>query len=504
MLLRRHPHRWLTLALLGTAVLASTATAQVAGPVNDAFPVATAVGFLNAQRAANGLPADLTIDAAMSEGCRKHETDYQGTRSQNPHDELPSRPGYSPEGQQAARSSELVLGRSMDVDAAWSRDGNPWSTGALFHLQGLFKPGATTAWWGFGPNGMCMGTGDGRAFTTPAFFSYPGNGTAWAPASDQIGELPFSPIEVLGLPALTGPGVIVWAAGIADPRIASASLTEADSSIPIPVRWADASTPIPPSLSGGEEGATLAGFGDAGYVIPPRPLTPGRAYVLNVDWTDATGHDYQQTIQFSTNGAPPQTTVDTSTGAFVLRSRSQAPAEVVVRDSISGPTIATATLRNGQSLPIPRGGGRFAVCHDQPASGHWGSTSACAYRAVVNPTFGIPRVIGRQLAIPVRSPLTTTGYVKFIVHRATERDGHMKNLWPSTIREGAFNQFTTFRVPLGPRSERFEITMTLYTLPGRLSSQHERIDPFRILARWVLRPGSNRAVLTDLKRMPYY
>lgn len=48
--------------------LAPARAAEAAGGISDA----EAVGHLNAQRRANGIPGDLAVDQALSDGCNKH------------------------------------------------------------------------------------------------------------------------------------------------------------------------------------------------------------------------------------------------------------------------------------------------------------------------------------------------------------------------------------------------------------------------------------------------
>jgi len=96
----------------------------------------------------------------------------QGTATQNPHDEVAGQPGYTPEGKAAAQSSDLSFADGAGNE--WTDDTNPW-TGYALHLALLFEPAETTAWYGDGPHGACMGTGDWTRYDQPAFFSLPGD-----------------------------------------------------------------------------------------------------------------------------------------------------------------------------------------------------------------------------------------------------------------------------------------------------------------------------------------
>ncbi len=82
---------------VGAALLASApAHADVSGP--------DIVTWLNAQRAANGIPAGIVEDPALSDGCRKHN--HYGALNELTHFDDKNKPGYTPEGETARR--ELI------------------------------------------------------------------------------------------------------------------------------------------------------------------------------------------------------------------------------------------------------------------------------------------------------------------------------------------------------------------------------------------------------------
>ena len=79
------PRPPLAVALVAACLLAPDAA--------SATTAAEAIAHLNAQRAANGLPADVTENPEWSEGCRLHNvySDANGWGA-NPHDEDPRLP----------------------------------------------------------------------------------------------------------------------------------------------------------------------------------------------------------------------------------------------------------------------------------------------------------------------------------------------------------------------------------------------------------------------------
>jgi hypothetical protein len=243
---------------LVAACLASPATASATTP-------AQAIANLNAQRAANGLPADVVENPEWSEGCRLHNI-YRAANGwgANPHDEDPALPHYTELGRRAARSS--VLGSS-----GWPADGtNPWED-APIHLMQVLAPDLAVTGWADG----CMWTWPGytrRAPEQPTLLSYPGDGTTIY-AHQRATEWPFTPGEFVGLGgALTGPHLYVFAPGTRRARISAASLTGPGG--PVEVRTVDNHTPeLGPYLPSG------------GIVIPAAPLRPGARYSASVTVT---------------------------------------------------------------------------------------------------------------------------------------------------------------------------------------------------------------------------
>ena len=256
------------LALLGAlvcaAVAASPATADVAGP--------DIVAFLNAQRAAQGVPAGIAEDSALTAGCAQHNA-YGRLNGVLTHGEDPALAGFTPAGDQAGRTSVLYMGTGP-----WTSTVNPFEN-APIHLHQLLAPrldrmGASED-QGYG----CATTLASRDRLAPAAdvtYTYPGNGAQdWVP-SQLAAESPYTPGELAGIPAgtTTGPYLYVMFDGPdltpgESAAATSATLTGPDG--PVDVAVVDNETP------------GLAGFLPPGMqVIPRAPLRVGAVYTATV------------------------------------------------------------------------------------------------------------------------------------------------------------------------------------------------------------------------------
>lgn len=269
-------------ALLGVLTLVSATAGwaatlpPVSGGAEEGQVVSSqqAVNFLNAQRAANGLPSNIVENPAWSDACAKHSRYVKlngGIDYSNPHSEDPSLPGYTPEGAKAAGNS--VLGGSYG-----STGENPWESAPL-HLMGLLAPGLVET--GYAPGCMWV---TGLTTTPPAVtetYTYPGSGATIYP-SETAYEWPFQPGEFVGIPdkTATGPYLFVFAHG-SDARcvrVSTASLSGPTG--PVDVRHVDNFT----------DG--LANFMSVGAMLIPRnPLEGATDYHAVVEGTVASGYD---------------------------------------------------------------------------------------------------------------------------------------------------------------------------------------------------------------------
>lgn len=262
------------------------------------LPVLTspeAIPLLNKQRAANGIPGDLTENTSLSEGCVSWATIYRPAQGQYPHEELHGQPGYTPLGDEAAKSSDLSgePGTGFTVGEEWGPFFNPWS-GAAIHLAQLFDPATTTVWYGASKAAACMGTQGARAFSTPTFFSFPGNGATEVPTAENTGEWPYSPQQAAGLKAgyYGAPAIIIWAEDT-NSTVQSAILRAATGNM-VPTRLVTPATPEP------NGNGTVGRFTHASFLVPVSKFRARTQYTATVHWRGADGVDAVQTIGFTT------------------------------------------------------------------------------------------------------------------------------------------------------------------------------------------------------------
>lgn len=277
--------------ILGALASLALLAALPAGAMGAATP-AQAIGFLNAQRAANGIPAGIAENPAWSEGCRLHN-DYLRYNDLFEHDEDPTKPLYSVEGDAAAGGS--VLSRASFGDGR-----NPWEN-APMHLMQLLGPRLSVTGANDAGGYACMWTWAGyqRApAATDTLYSYPGDGAGSVPPEQIAVEEPFVPGDFVGLAqgTTTGPHLFLladgpWVAtgGIATVRAAALAGPEG----PVEVRSVTNATPdigglLPP-------GAIL---------VPARPLRPGTLYQAQVTIRSASGVQVSRAWSFRTGRLP--------------------------------------------------------------------------------------------------------------------------------------------------------------------------------------------------------
>jgi hypothetical protein len=289
-------------ACLTACALAAPAGADVSGP--------DVVAFLNAQRAANGIPAGIVEDLALSAGCAAHDN-YGALNHVLIHDETVGNPGYSDAGKQAAQTSVLYSG-----GGPWTANTNPFET-APIHLHQLLSPrldrmGAAET-QGYG----CATTLASRSRPAPGAnvtYTYPGDGAAGWFISQVAAEGPYTPGQQVGIPAgtRTGPYLYVSFDGptlnpFASAHSTGATLTGPDG--PVPVSVADNTT------------AGLANYLPTGMeVIPSSPLKTKSTYTATVsaDVTPFGGGaaiPFTKTWSFTTGGQDNATAIYQLTAA---------------------------------------------------------------------------------------------------------------------------------------------------------------------------------------------
>ncbi|MCW3013308.1 MAG: hypothetical protein JWO02_400 [Solirubrobacterales bacterium] len=333
--------------LLGAiSVAPSPAVADVTGP--------QIVSFLNAQRAAHGIPDGIFEDPALSEACAKHDR-YGATNGQLVHDEDPAKPGYTAEGDDAA--GKAVLYRSD----TWSATANPFEL-APIHLHQLLSPfldrvGAyETQGYGCATTMASIGRPPEAADT---LFTYPGDGTKNWRTSEVDDEGALTPGATAGIPpgTRTGPTLYVMASGpglrwTSNTKVRAASLTGPAGAVDI-VTFDRSSPQVGPYLPAGAQ------------LLPRAPLAAGATYTaairLQVTGDDGIPREVARTWSFTTtfaalpvttpspellmqNGLGAKAACATALGFGGIRSR-QGVRRLRVRTTACRPTILRLTLK---------------------------------------------------------------------------------------------------------------------------------------------------------------
>jgi hypothetical protein len=257
------------------ALLAATAPARLGN-------TSAVVASLNAERAANGLPADVVENTQWSVGCADHVA-YMATARRLTHVEEPGRPGYSKSGSWAGANSVLAVGRSRDVGDLFAS--------APLHLIQLLSPELREVGVGWQSGYLCITTWPGYRplrSVPPTVFTYPGAGAVGVPFAERADEEPVTPGDFVGLPprATTGFNIMVFAEGI--PNLSRAHIVAATLRGPdgrVEVRTVDRTTPT--------VGSYLPPGG--GIVIPVAPLEPGTTYRASVRFAGGLRHTWSFT-----------------------------------------------------------------------------------------------------------------------------------------------------------------------------------------------------------------
>lgn len=365
--------RFVVAGLLAAFFLVLSAKA-LPGVAHGATP-AEAIAALNAQRAANGLPGDITEDPAWSEGCRLHMNYLRlNNYSGNWHDEVPGNPGYSDAGRYAAQNAVLT-------SAPWVVGENAFEY-APIHLAQMLTPKLSVTGFADG----CFITLAGWKRTAPPALevvSYPGNGATIYPAMTAR-ERPFVPGDFVGLPegTTTGPHLYIFGFGANtfSGRLSGASLTGPDG--PVDVRSVDNHT-------SGPEGNLGPYLPAGGILIPAKPLRAESSYTAQVTYTsDRDGAQVTRNWTFRTK-ALRQANVTLTFDAKQFDVATNAPADgtfTVVRTQ-SGEVVYNQRVSGGGGLrgSLAFGPGNYRACLTQPADAEWAAVNTCREAAIAEP-----------------------------------------------------------------------------------------------------------------------
>lgn len=259
------------------------AVAQASGP--DTSGAAAAIGFLNQQRQANGIPAFSGIDNNLAAAWCPNE-------SQTP-----------------VTESRVLAGGSDPV--SFTAGSSPWSAAPLHQIL-MYDPLARTAGWATMTNASfdggevmpyleCMGFGDEGADpsapTAYTFFSELGRDAV--PASiDVQNEGPFAPQELVGISqgTPTGPQPIFYLLGMGRVRAVSWSLSDRSTGASVP------GVSIVTSYDAQAAGYDPTIMWNNAVMIPP-VLQPGTIYDGQARFTGDNGSCVQESYSFATQQA---------------------------------------------------------------------------------------------------------------------------------------------------------------------------------------------------------
>jgi hypothetical protein len=345
------------------ASLAVAASALVAATPASAVTASEAVNFLNQQRAANEIPAKLTVDDYRTTGCRNHNN-YMAQNGGLVHGEEPGKPGYTDEGADYNNTSEVLA----QGGSGWTASTNPWDAAPL-HQAILFDPDLDTAGYDESGSFFCMRFHS--VFSqpaSPALYAYTSN-TGRRDVPTQIvvnGEGPYAPQDAVGIPqgTPTGPQILFFRQGFGNNHAVSYSLTGPGGGA-VEAKMVDSTTEPPP-------GQSYKPFRAGGDLIPVNALDPLTEYTATVLWhDDDSGAETPQTVKFTTAGLTRGVALGLS--KKLARGRKavlKAPGEAVGQKATVRITTKrrgkkakkfstrTLTLKASQKIKVPRRPGR--------------------------------------------------------------------------------------------------------------------------------------------------
>lgn len=468
---------------LRTGALATIALLAATSPAGAASP-ADAIGMLNAQRATHAIPAGIVEVPAWSQACALHNAYQIANGGGLTHDEVPSRPGYTPQGAWAGQNSVLSQGRS------WDR-GNPWEH-APIHLHQLLHPRLVAMGVADAGGYVCATTHPGNSrppAAAPTVYTYPGPGAAFR-TRETADEDPYTPGEMIGIPRRTETGPYLYAmidgpwSTFARARITQASLSGPEG--PVAIRTVDNHTP-------GLEGYLPTG----GELIPLRPLRARQTYTAALSATVTSADSQTPTPvahqwSFTTLGLEPNVRIDaaveTRRGVRVSYNADTPAAAQVGLYSPSGSLGASAAVAKGQTAVMAVAPGRWTACYKVELAGDYDETQGCIDRrldVLGNPNLRVnmPRRRGRVLSFALSGdPVLEGREVRVTITRVTRRGGGTRGAGQAQRSTVVFRRPTRVRVALPPRGRgvRVEVRVASFVIgDGRYASAQARRTYFR-------------------------
>jgi hypothetical protein len=386
-----------------SSLICTAALAAALAPAANAATAQQTIATLNAQRAANGIPAGITENPLWSLDCMEHDQYMQENGGVLTHAELPGNPGYSVGGKFAAGNAVLA------EDASWNT-GNPYEYAPL-HLDQLLAPALQTVGTADFDGFSCTTTFPGWTRPAPAsltVYTYPGPGAAIYP-SEVANELPFTPATLVGLTPgeKTGPYLLVFVAAPNESPIDNpATLSQVTLTGPsgtVSVATVDGNTRIPGGASAGCPSGTVACYiASGGFIIPVKPLRASATYHVHV----VVGLDGTQTTHqwtFTTRAAPASSALTLTGHTLHFRSSSPAPIRVAFTRA-NGAHAPAVKIYPGHRYRLHLSPGSWQACGHQPASGQFVSFSQCVSILIASaPTlaFGKPTLTPAGVVFPL-------------------------------------------------------------------------------------------------------
>jgi hypothetical protein len=362
-----------------------------AASAQDVDTPAFAIGQLNAQRAAHGIPAGIAERADWDAACAKHNNYQQLNGGALTHQEEMGKPGYTTEGAFAGANSVLS-------SIGYGADGaNHWEM-APIHLMQLLAPALAETGYDHGCKITIAGWTRPQP-PAPQIFTYPGNGTRTIYPSEVANEGPFVPGDFVGLPlgTTTGPHIFVLGFGTGKAHLTDASLTGPNG--PVDIRTVDNFTDT--------VGIYLP---DGGMIIPAQPLVTGATYTAHAA-LNGTAYDWS----FSAGKLLPALNgqFDAKTFSAFATSSSGAPISAVVKRLPSGTAVASKTLASGEVWKPALGGGRFVVEYTQPETADYqaGTSKSAEFSLRQKPklAIGAPKRKKNKVTVKITADRELTG-----------------------------------------------------------------------------------------------
>jgi hypothetical protein len=384
------------------SLICTAALAAAVAPAANAATAQLTIATLNAQRAANGIPAGITENPAWSQDCMEHDRYMQENGGALTHTETGA--DATTGGKFAAQNSVLAKDTSWDT-------GNPYEYAPL-HLDQLLAPALQTVGTADFDGFSCTTTFPGWTRPAPAsltIYTYPGPGAAIYP-NEVADELPFTPGTLVGLRpgAKTGPNLLVFvAAPNESPTDNPATLSQVTLTGPsgtVSVDTVDGNTRIPGGASAACPSGTVTCYiASGGFIIPVKPLRAEATYHVHVVVGFAgtqTPHDWT----FTTRGASANSTLTLIGHTLHFRSSSPAPIRVTFTRA-NGAHAPTVKIYPGRRYRLRLPPGSWQACGHQRATGQFMAFSQCVSILVAGvPTlaFGRPTLTPTGVSFPLR------------------------------------------------------------------------------------------------------